>query len=69
MKSYRARVSGVQELSGLAGVYEVTLDIPELFATYGPQVPPAKLYVGAEAVRRYKQLYVTEEWFQVTLPG
>jgi hypothetical protein len=69
MKQMQAKVSGVNKLQGFTDVYEVTLEVPDLFNSFVPNLAPVKISVGPELVARYKQLYITEEWFSIMLPG
>jgi hypothetical protein len=68
MRQMQAKVSGIQKLQGFTDVYEVTLDVPEMYNTYGPTIAPVKINVGPDLIARYKQLYLSEETFTIMLP-
>jgi hypothetical protein len=68
MRQMQAKVSGIQKLQGFTDVYEVTLDVPEMYNTYGPNIAPVKINVGPDLIARYKQLYLSEETFTIMLP-
>lgn len=67
-KTFDAKVTKVEELQGLPGVYQINIAVQELSNQYSAIIPAIQLHCGKETARTYKRLHAEDEIFQISLP-